>query len=358
MKNDIMMKCATPMKLSREPLLVNQATIYKIYFINLIILASCLSSFGQSITVVCNGPKTNLRGLCVVSDKIVWVSGSAGKVGISSDSGSHFKWIDVKGYEKTDFRDIEAFDENTAIIMGIDSPGVILKTKNAGASWAVVYINKERGIFLDAMDFKGKHGVVIGDPIDGQFVLATTKNKGDSWQQQTWSKPLKASYGEAAFASSGTNIRLLNNKQYIFVSGGLASLAYIKGAAFATPIIQGTTSTGANSVACGAANQYMIVGGDFNAKNDSTKNCFITNDGGISWQPPNKAPMGYRSCVEYLGLRSWLTCGLNGVDISSDNGYTFTNISTLSFNTCKQAKKGNAIYLVGSNGRVGKIISN
>jgi hypothetical protein len=38
----------------------------------------------------------------------------------------------VPGYEKMDFRDIEAFDSNTAIIMGITLPAVLLKTKDGG----------------------------------------------------------------------------------------------------------------------------------------------------------------------------------------------------------------------------------
>ena len=58
----------------------------------------------------------------MVSDKIVWVSGTGGTVGRSTDGGDSWTWMTVKGFEKMDFRDIEAFDEKTAIIMGIADP--------------------------------------------------------------------------------------------------------------------------------------------------------------------------------------------------------------------------------------------
>jgi photosystem II stability/assembly factor-like uncharacterized protein len=59
----------------------------------------------------------------------------------------------VKGYEQTDFRDIEAFDERTAVIMGIASPAYILRTVDGGDSWNIVYENKGKSMFLDAMEF-------------------------------------------------------------------------------------------------------------------------------------------------------------------------------------------------------------
>ena len=82
----------------------------------------------QTVTIIAKSVKSSLRGLSVVDDKTVWVSGSSGTVGLSTDSGNTWKWMKVAGFEKTDFRDIEAFDNKTAVIMGIDTPGIILKT--------------------------------------------------------------------------------------------------------------------------------------------------------------------------------------------------------------------------------------
>src|ERR1700754_191932 len=78
-----------------------------------------VNCFSQEIKVLTSGTKTSIRGLSAVTDKIVWVSGSSGTVGRSVDGGETWKWMTVKGYEKNDFRDIEAFDDKTAFIMAI-----------------------------------------------------------------------------------------------------------------------------------------------------------------------------------------------------------------------------------------------
>src|SRR6185436_19392691 len=80
---------------------------------------------GQKIEALTTGNKSSLRGLCVVNDNIIWASGSNGQVARSTDGGKNFEWITVKGYEQRDFRDIEAFNENVALIMAVAEPAVI-----------------------------------------------------------------------------------------------------------------------------------------------------------------------------------------------------------------------------------------
>src|SRR6187401_2619781 len=127
--------------------------------------------------------KTSIRGLSVVNNNVVWVSGSNGMVGKSSNAGKNWKWMTVKGFEKNDFRDIEAFDANTAIIMAIADPSYILKTTDGGETWKVVYENKTKGMFLDAMEFWNEQsGIVIGDPLGGHFFIARTFDGGRTWQ--------------------------------------------------------------------------------------------------------------------------------------------------------------------------------
>jgi hypothetical protein len=59
--------------------------------------------------------------------------------------------------------------------------------------------------------------------------------------------------------------------------------------------------------------------------------------------------------VEYLGKNKWITCGLNGADLSIDDGITWTNFSRESFHVCRKGKKGDAVFFAG-NGRVGKLV--
>ena len=251
----------------------------------LLVLISTAKS--QTVQLLTSGTKTSMRGLSVVDDKIVWVSGSNGMVGKSLDGGANWQWMKVKGFDSTDFRDIEAFDATTAIIMGIAEPAYILKTVDGGDTWKVVYENKTKGMFLDAMEFWNvQSGIVIGDPIDNKFFIARTFDGGNTWQNIPPQNYPVAETGEACFASSGTNVRKLDKDEAAFVSGGLRSRLFIRNKKIDLPIIQGTESTGANSLAVKNAKTMMVVGGDFNTKDSSTKNCFITFNGGSTWKAP------------------------------------------------------------------------
>lgn len=313
----------------------------------------------QTIKMLNSSSKASLRGLSVVSDNVVWVSGSGGTVGRSIDAGESWEWTTVKGFEKTDFRDIEAFDKNTAIIMGIASPAYILKTTDGGQNWKVVYENKDSAMFMDAMEFWNEQsGIVIGDPIGDKIFIARTFDGGETWRGIPETNIPTAEKGEAFFASSGTNVRKLSKSEAVIVSGGLRSRLFMRDKKIDLPIIQGKETTGANSIAVKNKNCMIIVGGDFNAKNDTTKNCVITLDAGKTFTEPIIGPHGYRSCVEYLGKKNWISCGLNGVDYSCDEGQHWQWISKESFHAVRKAKKGKAVYFSGGGGRIGKLILN
>jgi len=315
-----------------------------------------------TVEMLTSGTKTSLRGLSVVNDNVVWVSGSNGTVGKSTNGGKNWTWFTVKGFEKKDFRDIEAFDAVTAVIISVDEPAYILKTIDGGESWKVVYENKTKGMFLDAMEFWNEQsGIVIGDPIEGRFFVTRSFDGGSTWQDIPFEKRPVADSGEACFAASGTNIRALDRDEAVFVSGGTHSRLFIRDHAFELPVLQGKETTGANSVSVydydkrNGGRKMIVVGGDFNADTSSEKNCVFTDDGGKTWRTPRMPPHGYRSCVEYLSRKIILTCGLTGVDYSLDGGKTFTWIGKESFNVCRIAKYGSGVFLAGNNGRVAKL---
>jgi len=316
-----------------------------------------------SVQVLTSGTNTSLRGLSVVSDEVLWVSGSRGTVGRSTDGGKNWKWLLVKGFEKTDFRDIEAFDATTAVIMAVGDPAYILRTVDGGDTWRVVYENKTKGMFLDALEFWNEEaGIVIGDPIDGRFFIARTFDGGNTWKEVPEANRPRADTGEACFAASGTNLRALDNDEAVFVSGGTASSLFIRDHKTRLPIVQGRESTGANSIAVWnryhrkGGNQLVVVGGDFSADSSTNRNCFYSLNRGKTWQVPKVPPHGYRSCVEYLDKKILVSCGLNGVDYSRDNANTWKLISGEGFHVCRIAKIGTTIYLAGGNGKVGRLV--
>ena len=329
---------------------------HKAIILFIVLFFTHLFNQAQQIQLTVSEIKSSFRGLSAVNDTIVWVAGSGGAFGKSIDGGASWVWRKIKGFENTNFRDIEAFDKNTAIVMGIDSPGILLKTTDGGINWKLVYKDTTSGIFLDAMDFfDNNNGVVVGDPMKSRFYILKTADAGEHFEKIAFNTSPIAAEGEACFASSGTNIRMLNKKDWIFVSGGKSSHLISSKNKIKIPILQGKESTGANSIAIKNKKCFMIVGGDFNQKESKEKNIAITKNGGKSWQVITTPPNGYRSCVEYLGNNNWIACGLNGIDFTKDNGQTFESIGQQSFHVCRKAKNGNAVYFAG-NSIVGKMI--
>jgi photosystem II stability/assembly factor-like uncharacterized protein len=328
----------------------------------LLLVTGMLSAQTPRIEILTSDVKSSLRGLAVVNDNIIWVSGSNGTVGKSSNGGKNWKWMVVKGFEKIEFRDIEAWDANNAIIMSSGKePAYILKTSDGGESWRVVFENKTPGMFLDAMDFAStRYGMVVGDPINGNVFIARTEDGGNTWKVDQ-QRPVTDS-GEAFFAASGTNLRLFGNKHYFMVSGGTRSRLITSTGIEDIPFIQGSESAGANSIDIFddgitkvPGQRMVIVGGDFNNFSSSEKNCIYSTNGGKSWKVPETPPHGYRSCVEFLSKKAILACGINGVDFSNDGGRTWQWISKEGFHVCKIARFGPAIFLAGENGKIGKL---
>ena len=326
-----------------------------------------LSAQQPTIKILESGKRVSIRGLSVVDDDIIWASGSSGSVARSTDGGNTFTWIKVSGYEKTDFRDIEAFDKDTAIIMGITTPAVILKTVNGGMSWKKVFEDTAKAAFLDAMDFHhGAMGIAFGDPLtNNKWYTVITFSHGNTWSKSDLPDLPDLYPGEAFFASSGTNIRFRKEGSMVAGTGGKKSRWFSwnfnskkNRIVDSVPIMQGGTSTGSNSIDVWK-NKAVIVGGDFSKDTISSNNCVLVSfeKKYAKMRIPQTPPHGYRSCVIYLDENNLLTCGTSGIDISKDGGMNWLLISKESFHVCQKAKKGSAVFLAGSNGKIAKLIT-
>jgi photosystem II stability/assembly factor-like uncharacterized protein len=326
----------------------------------IIFLLCCISGLkAQTVHVIAEKKGISFRAISVVSDKIIWVSGSSGTIGKSIDAGKTWQWMKVPGYETKEFRDIEAFDEHTAVIMAVGEPAVILKTENDGRKWKAVYTNSTPGMFLDAMEFwNDESGIVIGDPVNGRFFVARTFDGGNNWRPLSFDKLPVADSGEACFAASGTNVRALTRGEACFISGGSKSRFFFKDNRIDLPVLSGKETQGANSVAIWSKNRKIpfvaVVGGDFDKPELNTGNCALSTDGGKTWTVPQTPPNGYRSCIEFISQDRLITCGINGVNISNDRGKNWKRISGEGYHVCRKAKKGKSIFLAGS-GKIGKL---
>ena len=338
----------------------------------LILHQNCFSqnSGNNSIKILSQKKGVSIRGLAVPNQNTIWASGSKGSIAISVNGGTNFEWKQVKGYENRDFRSIHAWNDKEAIIVAIAAPAIILKTKDGGTSWYKVFENADTLMFLDAIHFKDAfNGLVVGDPISNHIFLLSTIDKGENWNEipsSYFKTPLEK--GEAFFASSGSNIAQLSKDDFL-VSGGLRSRLWINGEAKDIPILQGGTSTGANSIAISTnGKKIMIVGGDFMKDTSRIQNAVVLKimvepNSDQKWQSKRKTiwvidktighPNGYRSGVEYITNSFLIACGTSGVDISKNKGKSWDLISTESFHVVRKQPNIKAVFLAGGGGRIG-----
>jgi len=336
----------------------------KAFIALLAILIFCQNSFAQnsgnnSIKILTQKKGISIRGLAVPNQNTIWASGSKGSIAKSINGGTDFEWMQVKGYETRDFRSIHAWNDKEAIIVAIAAHAIILKTKDGGISWYKVYENADTLMFLDAIHFKdASNGLVVGDPISNHIFLLSTIDKGENWNEipsSYFKTPLEK--GEAFFASSGSNIAQ-NSKDDFLVSGGLRSRLWINGEAIDIPILQGGTSTGANSMAISPSGyDIMIVGGDFMKDTSRVQNAVGLKQSlrKSSWVIEKSIghPNGYRSGVVYISNSILISCGTSGVDFSKNKGKSWDLISTESFHVVRKQPNTKSVFLAGGGGRIG-----
>jgi photosystem II stability/assembly factor-like uncharacterized protein len=318
----------------------------------LLIMGCAQLLIAQHVEVLQQGKPTSIRGLSVVDDKVAWISGSKGYIAITTNGGKTWGWQQVKGFEKSDFRDIEAFSDKEAVIISSGSPALILNTIDGGISWKVNYRKNDSTYFLDAMDFDTpKHGFVVGDPINDKYLLLETKDGGNNWNEYNGPDAIK---NQAAFAASGTC--LVAKGTFAIVTGGSAAeIITNKGTSWIhniLPILQGKSSQGSFSLAVGK-NQLIVVGGDYqkDKRQDSTA-CYST-DKGLIWHLANSFPTGYQSCVEFIKQDTFLSTGTPGTNVTTNGGKNWAKIDDVSYNVCRKAKHGTLVVLAGDRGKIG-----
>lgn len=312
----------------------------------------------QTITRLNQPSSASIRGLSVLDDKIAWVSASKGNFAITTDGGKNWAWHQVKGFEKFDFRDIEAFSDKEALVMSSGSPAVILKTTDGGATWQEKYRKTDSVYFLDAMDFAdSKHGFIMGDPIKNEFLLLETKDGGETWNQVRGPTAIK---DEAAFAASGTCLRVYA-KQIVIATGGAqsrlltsSSLALKDWASVALPLTNGKASRGAFSSVRGKK-QTIVVGGNYarDTVADSVAYLLPFEPSTLKKGNPVAGPAGFQSCVEHVTNEVFISTGTSGSNITTDGGQTWRKIDGSSYNVCCKAKRGSLILLAGDKGKIG-----
>jgi len=306
----------------------------------------------------------SLRGLSVVNEKIVWASGTGGTVIRTIDGGKTWKVMTVPGGEKLDFRDVEAFDANTAYILSIGNgeSSRIYKTTDGGKTWKEQFRNKNEKAFYDAMACWDRNNcIAMSDPVDGKFVLINTKDGGANWRAMDTDKMPPAKEGEAAFAASGTCLITQGKNNVFLVTGGSAARVFrsnnrgLSWFVADTPIVSGSQGSGIFSIAMFDAMNGIIAGGNYERPDVRNDTFAATTDGGATWKR-GATLNGYRSGVTYLDRQIIIAVGTRGGDFSHDRRVLWKKLGNDNLNSVA-AKGRKAIWAVGPNGTVSNLDS-
>ncbi len=321
---------------------------------------------GESFwSVQTTGMDTSLRGVSVTGTgegtgkEVVWVSGSNGAVLRSVDGGKSWERIAVAGGEKLDFRAIQAFDARTAYAMsaGDGNQSRIYKTEDGGKTWRKQYEGPRREIFLDGLVCRSeKECFVVGDPVDGKFLLLRTGD-GEKWEVTGREAMPGALKGEGAFAASNSSMAWCGKSDIYFGTGGPAARVFHSNdlgqswTVTETPIQSGNAASGIFSLGC-EGERIVAVGGDYQKAEGRERTAAYSQDGGKTWRLAEEQPSGYRSAVVRMGNGRWLALGTNGADESGDGGGHWSRKSGMDWNAV--VASGGRVWAVGPKGTVAR----
>jgi photosystem II stability/assembly factor-like uncharacterized protein len=276
------------------------------------------------------------------------------------------------GAEHLDFRGIQAFDANTAIVMssGKGDLSRLYKTTDGCQTWKLIFTNPDKDGFWDAVLLNrfDKGGYLLGDPVNGSFVLYQSDDSGDTWRR-IGATGLNAEGQAGAFAASNSSIAVSEADWFLIGTGGTTqSFAYREETypAFTkvnVPIAGGKPSAGIFSIKGRNSFHVVAVGGDYQKPGDADHTAAYTLNGGKTWHAAQTMPYGYRSSVAYYdATKTWITVGPNGTDISIDDGRNWRAVhpNPALHEAADADRNWNALslpFVVGPHGRIGKLDS-
>jgi photosystem II stability/assembly factor-like uncharacterized protein len=359
----------------------------------------------------------SLRGIHNVGGGVAWASGTEGTVLRTEDGGYLWQGCAIPpGAEKLDFRGIQAFDENTAIVMssGKGDLSRLYKTTDGCRTWKLIFTNPDgpdNGFFDTILFLDRKFGLVFGDPAHGSvarnpveggyfaFRIRVTDDGGDTWGPVSDPEAphpganLMPVGNEGLFAASNSSAAINDGWLWIGTGGSRVLKRLLYRPSDKVPTFNGGFCAGAidpSSHRCGlpwldwsntvapmatsgpaagifslhfiSAVNGVAVGGDYSKPNESSGVAAFTRDGSKTWQSAQTQPQGYRSAVAYdPTTKTWITVGPNGTDISRDDGRNWSPLKPTATEPQDADKNWNALslpFVVGPKGRIGKFRDN
>ena len=323
-------------------------------------LVSGVAAAQATITSQDSGVTVRLRGISAVDADVAWASGREGTVLRTTDGGAHWQVLQVPDAGALDFRDIEAFDADTAVVLsiGLGEASRVYRTDDGGKTWTLALQNHDERAFFDCMAFDGPRGWMLGDPVDGHFQVYATQDSGQHWTLVEPTHGRLALPDEAAFAASGTCIAVTPQGGRMVVTGGGAARVLLgepdtaQWAAHDTTMPARVPAAGIFSATPVGADM-LLVGGDFEHEGTGSAALaqFVSGEGLTLSALPD--PPGYRSGAACVGDANpqCVAVGPNGVDLLrqgrweslGDTGYDAVDLA------------GDVGWASGDQGRIARI---
>jgi photosystem II stability/assembly factor-like uncharacterized protein len=311
----------------------------------------------------------SLRAISAFNQSFVWASGTHGTYLFTQDGGKTWTARLVPGAETLDFRGVVSFGFDAFLLAaGPGEQSRIYHTTHLGDHWELQFTNHEPAGFLDCMAFfpDQRHGLVVGDPVNGKFQILLTDNAGATWRYADARKMPEALPGEGAFAASNSCLATQGKKNAWFVTGGAAARVFRStdgGKSWTvspSPIMHGPASAGIFSVAFADARHGVIAGGDYAQPDLAGPNLATSDDGGKSWRLATTLQQKFFSAIAYVpgGTsdrknqgQAWLVAvGSSGSAFSRTGLQSWELVSPMGFNAL--ATSAGQVFAAGSGGRV------
>lgn len=310
------------------------------------------------------GMTGTIRGIDVVTNRVVWVSGSKGEFSVTHNGGKTWSHDTVPGCSSLDFRDVQGFSAEVALLMsaGPGQASAIYRTENGGKSWILAYRNTDEKAFFDGMDFFDQnHGLLIGDPVDEKPYFLETFDGGCTWHRLLPDRVPDLIPGEYAFAASGTSLDANSDGSCYIVTGGSAARVFRSAdrgkswEAVPLPFLQGDPAAGAFSIEYGPGKHLAAAGGHYQNMTITGANIALSQDNGQTWTlPAGAALVPFMECIRWIDSWTLVACGPPGIWMSTDSGKNWEEISKDGFHTMQVAPDQGTVWLAGNKGQVVK----
>jgi photosystem II stability/assembly factor-like uncharacterized protein len=328
------------------------------FLVAAIVVACMPPALGEvRVTPQDSGVDVRLRGISAVNADVAWASGREGMVLRTLDGGRHWQVFKVPGAKELDFRDVEGFDAERAVVLSI-GPGElsrVYRTDDGGKTWKLALQNEDPRAFFDCMAFDGERGWMLGDPVDGRFQILATDNGGRDWRLLDDGPAAVA--GEAAFAASGTCIARIGNALVVGTGGNEARLHLrrddeVQWQVLTSGMGRAKPEAGVFSLAT-LPDGVFAVGGDYTAEQAPGNAGQWRTEAAAATPSAVPAPRGYRSGAACLQHES-PTCvavGPSGVDAWRDGDWH--RVADTGYDAIDLA--GDAGWASGDAGRIARI---